>query len=589
MEDAPVWNARALRLRAVRDAAAVAASCLCLAAIAGGLNGAQPERLQHRWVYVSYNLLVDENVTKVQALLERARAAGYNGVLLADYKFQLLDQMPPNYFANVAKIRETASGLGLEIYPTVCPIGYSSGLLRHDPNLAEGLPVRDALFVAHNGQAELAPDPPVALKGGDFEQAQNNRFGGWEAQDDPGVSSFADPLVRHGGGQSLRMENIGAADPEHGHGRVMQSVTVSPYRQYHLSVWIRTEAFETPRNVRAAVLAPSGRALSYVEWNVRANQEWREYHAVFNSLENRQVRVYLGVWEGKGAKIWWDDAALEEVGMVNLLRRGGCPLVVKGEEGTVYQEGKDFDPVRDPRMGNSPYAGEYDVIHAAPAIRLTPGSRIREGQRLRATFHHAVTIHQGQVTCCLSEPKVYTLLKDQIERVTRLFEPKGFMMSHDEIRVANWCDTCRQRGLTPGQLLADNTRRCVEMIRAASPKARVYVWSDMFDPNHNAHDDYYLVNGTWAGSWEGLPRDVAVVNWYFAKRKQSLPWFAGRGHEQVLAGYYDGRPDQIRTWLDDARGVPNVTGVMYTTWQNRYEDLEAFAKAAWGSERAGKP
>jgi hypothetical protein len=26
----------------------------------------------------------------------------------------------------------------------------------------------------------------------------------------------------------------------------------------------------------------------------------------------------------------------------------------------------------------------------------------------------------------------------------------------------------------------------------------------------------------------------------------------------------------------------NVVGVMYTTWQNRYDDLEAFAKAAWG-------
>ena len=23
-------------------------------------------------------------------------------------------------------------------------------------------------------------------------------------------------------------------------------------------------------------------------------------------------------------------------------------------------------------------------------------------------------------------------------------------------------------------------------------------------------------------------------------------------------------------------GVPNVTGVMYTTWQNRYDDIEAF-------------
>ncbi|MGQ9699054.1 MAG: hypothetical protein ACUVRO_13810, partial [Armatimonadota bacterium] len=80
----------------------------------------------------------------------------------------------------------------------------------------------------------------------------------------------------------------------------------------------------------------------------------------------------------------------------------------------------------------------------------------------------------------------------------------------------------------------------------------------------------------------GLPKDVIVVNWYFEKRKQSLPWFAKRGHRQVLAGYYDGAPDQIRTWLDDAKGVPGVIGVMYTTWAARYDDLEAFARSAWG-------
>src|SRR5262249_27378044 len=148
-----------------------------------------------------------------------------------------------------------------------------------------------------------------------------------------------------------------------------------------------------------------------------------------------------------------------------------------------------------------------------------------------------------------SEPKVYDLLKDQIERVNRVFQPAGFMMSHDEIRVANWCAACQARKMTPGQLLADNVGRCVGMIHAANPTARIYTWSDMFDPNHNAHDDYYLVNGTWAGSWEGLPKEVGILNWYFAKRRQNMPWFASRGHEQILAGYYDHAPEEIRAWL----------------------------------------
>jgi hypothetical protein len=34
----------------------------------------------------------------------------------------------------------------------------------------------------------------------------------------------------------------------------------------------------------------------------------------------------------------------------------------------------------------------------------------------------------------------------------------------------------------------------------------------------------------------------------------------------------------ISGWLRDGRQVDGVAGVMYTTWQHRYNDLEAFAR-----------
>ena len=75
----------------------------------------------------------------------------------------------------------------------------------------------------------------------------------------------------------------------------------------------------------------------------------------------------------------------------------------------------------------------------------------------------------------------------------------------------------------------------------------------MFDPNHNAvAKDYYLVNGPLTGSWEGLDKDVIIVPWYFAKRAESLKFFADRGHQQVIAGYYDAKPERIKEWLDAA-------------------------------------
>ncbi|MGQ9697685.1 MAG: carbohydrate binding domain-containing protein, partial [Armatimonadota bacterium] len=502
-----VWKRRSVRANrcAVHCLVLVPVLAGLLAYMAGGSwSAASP--LQMRLVYMSHNLLVPENVRQVQALMRRAKSAGYNGVVLADYKFQILDRMGPEYRRNVAEVQRTARQLRMQIIPAVCPIGYSEGLLSHDPNLAEGLLVKDALLVVRGNEAHVVPDPAVALRNGGFEEASGSRFAGWEMQDYPGTASFADQEVRHGGRQSIRFEGVGRADPQYGHGRIMQTLRVSPFRQYHLSVWVKTEGFEASENVRCVALGKKGEALSYESWHVKETQDWTQHHTVFNSLRNRQVRLYLGVWEGKGGKLWFDDAELEEVAFLNVLRRPGCPLTVRAEDGTAFEEGKDFLAVRDPRMGTVPWPGAYEVYHEPPVLRLAPGTRIKDGQRLRVSYYHVVTIYDGQVTCCLTEPKVYALLENQIRRVNELLHPTAFMMSHDEIRVANWCSACQRRGISPGQMLADNVSRCVQMIRRANPKALILVWSDMFDPNHNAHGDYYLVNGSWAGSWLGLPK-----------------------------------------------------------------------------------
>ena len=54
--------------------------------------------IEYRWVKISENLLVDANVKKVQDIMVRAKKAGYNGVLLDDFKFQVLDKQDARYF-----------------------------------------------------------------------------------------------------------------------------------------------------------------------------------------------------------------------------------------------------------------------------------------------------------------------------------------------------------------------------------------------------------------------------------------------------------------------------------------------------------
>jgi hypothetical protein len=186
------------------------------------------------------------------------------------------------------------------------------------------------------------------------------------------------------------------------------------------------------------------------------------------------------------------------------------------------------------------------------------------------------------VTCCLAHPGVFKVVEDQVRRVEELLKPRSYFLSHDEIRLANWCGSCRREGRTAGELLADNVRQCVLAIRRVNPSAHLCIWSDMFDPHHNAHDNFYLVNGDLAGSWLGLPKEMTVVNWNHGAAEKSLPFFGERGHTQVLAGFYDGNPRDIASWLKTGRSTTGVTGAMYTTWRNDFSQLETFAQAAWG-------
>lgn len=505
-----------------------------------------------RWVYCPTNLQVEENVAKLEQLFRRAARCGYTHVLLTDSKFARLGDVPAHYFTSAERLRKVAAELKLELVPAVFPIGWSNDLLYHDPNLAAGLPVRDARFEARGGEARLIPDPAVALPGGDMSDLAR-----WSWHDDTVVADAGSARL-----SDLRGRNA----------RIVQKLTLAPFRQYHVTVRVKTQDFRGTFEIKALA---GDRALNYNDLGVRRSQDWTEHHTVFNSLENRELSLYLGCWGGGAGTLWLDDARIEEVGLLNVLRRPGAPLVVKREESPQpLVEGTDFEPVRDPRLGNVPYNGEFEVWHAPPTIR----TRLPDGTRLRVSYYHPLTIYGGAVMIELAEPKTLELLADQARRVHKLWRARGYFMSHDEMRLFNWDAASDRRGLTAGKLLAENVRACTRLLGEVNPGGKIYVWSDMFDPHHNAVDRYYLVRGSLAGSWEGLAPEVIVANWNFDRRDASLRWFAERGHKTLIAGYYDAPVEQIGQWLDSAAGKPLV-GVMYTTWQNNYADLERFARA----------
>ena len=545
-----------------------------------------------RWVYLSGNLYVDANLPPLEGILQRASQAGYTGVLFEDYKsmtWWTLDQ-PDRWQANAQRLRRAASALNLELVAAVCPFGRANALLAHDVNLASGLPVIDAPCLVRDGR--LVPRQTAELRNGSFEEFRGERAAHYSFQDEPGVSSWIDQQVAREGRASLRFE---AFTQPHGHGRICQPVAVQPWQQYRLRAWMKTEHL-TADNVQLLVLG-GGRTLQYQHLvagrpgalqsisSVRdLTTEWVEQAVTFNSLENTNVLVYAGVWGGRAGRIWWDDLRLDAVPLLNVLRRDSLPLVVRDAHGAVCEEGRDFERVVDPRLGNHPWRGDYDTRHDPPVVRIPAGSRLHEGACVTLSCYHAAIVYDGQVGCSLAEPKVFDLCAQEVSRNREVLAPDGWFMSHDEIRCGGWEPMERRVGDTAGAMLAGNVARCFALAREHGGGRPVYVWSDMFDPHHNAHDRYFLVNGSLSNSWQGLDRRVVVMKWGSgAMARPGLQFFAARGHAQMIAAYYDGDVAADHAmWMEAARDVPGLIGVMYTTWRNDYAKLEAFAHAWWG-------
>lgn len=515
-------------------------------------------RAVEKWVYVAINLQVDENVGKLEKLMERASKAGYTHLLLADSKLARLGTLGdiyPRYSRNTEAVKAAAALLKIEIVPAIFHIGYSNAMLFHDPNLVEGMPVKDMKLVVRDGVATV-PEAEVSLPGGDFSDLKK-----WSWKDDN--------VIAEGGAAHVKANG--------GNGRIVQKLKVKPWHQYHVSVRVKTNELKGANPEVKAMAITGGRTLNWANLGTKATQDWTTHHVIFNSEDQTEVNLFFGEWGAASGDLWWDDARIELAPFVNLIRRDGCPFSVKTADGEELEEGKDFEPLHDPLMGAKPYAGEYDVYHTPPQLR----TKLPDGTRLRVGYYHAVTVYDGQAMICPSEPRTVELLRDEAKRVHELWKTKGYMMSHDECRAMNWCAACEKRKMTPGQLLADNVRTCAALLREVNPGGQIYTWSDMFDPNHNAvKGPYYLVNGPLTDSWLGLDNDIIILPWYFEKRAESLKFFADRGHKQVIAGYYDHRPEQVKDWLAAAKSTPDsVIGVMYTTWRNKYDDLEAFSKS----------
>ena len=510
------------------------------------LRAAEPPAL---WVYYATNLLVDKNVELLEERMREAAAAGYAAFTLGDSKFGKLGEMDRRYFDNIERVKRAAAENNIEIIPMLFPVGWSNDLLWHNPNLAEGLPVRGATFTVRGNEAVL-DTTPIPLDR-------------WH---------WVDPTM-------TPIENgFTCADLNGQNGRFNKRIAVKPFRQYHVSVDIKTENFRGTPEIKP--FSPEMRMLNYAYLDAKPTQDWTTHHITFNSFDNTELILYFGVWDGTTGTLSWRDPKIEETAFVNLLRRAGAPLVVTDAEGNALTEGTDFEPLSDPLCGTTPWNGCYDLWHEPPRLKT---KNLPDGARLSASYHHITYCYDGGVMACPSEPQTEALLRDQARRVIGAWGAKKYFMSHDEIRALNWDKSCCDRNLDAGEILADNVAKCAGYIREFAPDAEILVWGDMFDPNHNARKDYYFVRGDLAGSWKGLDEKIIAVPWAVEFGEKSADFFAGLGMRMVLAGYYDSPPVNSLPWVEIAKKHPGVMAIMHTTWENNYGELAPFAETIRGA------
>jgi hypothetical protein len=536
----------------------------------------------NRWVFIhARGLLDDKELLFASNVVVRAAAAGLEGLVWPG-GLDTCWTWPEDRRARFAELLRIVRTNGMDIVPLVWSTGYGT-MTGVDLGLIESTPLRNVPYVARGGR--LVPDCGGAelVENGGFEEPgrATGTFRGWFT-DHPGLEAFTDTETFRSGGASLRMEPAPEKD-EHGHARASQHVALEPNRFYRVSAWFKVRGFDTSNeklmlHVYLDGTSPSGGSdAGTTVYGLADEDGWREASFSFSTGDATGATIWCGAWGAKSGTFWIDDVSLREAPLTELARREDSPRTVRSaaDPDRVYERGKDWlDPDWRTRRRGEP-----------ATFPIPDGSAIAEGERvLLDTYVVSRSAPKMQTSTCMSDPRLYELFERSAREIEALLHPDRWFLSLDEIRNGGTCPLCSARETDMAHILGDCVRRQCEIIRAVHPGAEIYAWSDMFDPNHNAHDHFYRCKGTFEGVWDLIPKDVTMVCWHRAPLSKTLPFFDEHGFPVMASVCCDDRgPDEIVRWKQAMDAAPGPTrGFQYTTWTKDYSRLEEFARTLWG-------
>jgi hypothetical protein len=562
---------------------------------------------QVRWVFLHYGngeLEKDPAIwEQMQQIVRRAAAVGYNGVVFADRdEYWYTGKLTNLWRQRLGELRQLTSSLNLK-FVVHCVPAKGGGT----SEMGSSVLVREAPLVVRD--SVLVPVKTAAITNGSFEEFEGNTPTGFGLPE-AGRTAFIDRTTTAQDGQTcIRVQNF-----ENVRGRLAmpkQTVAVKPFQHYRVSFWLKiSQDFNGTLKIMALVPGEGGNDRDIVCQEPPLGRktprgEWFKVVADFNSWNNDKVSLLVGpIKWGEDAKgtYWLDHVDIEDVPFLNVNRRADLPSELKGADGTVYAEGKDYARIADPRfpaVGPKSEQQGFANRQEHPVIEILPGSSIKEGQRLLYTgYHVALEGEYLSKTPSLTCDMVFDMYAEQARILRQVADPDGYLLWFDEMRTGGW-EPKDLEYPTCGELINAAIMRTYEIVMREGGGKPVYTWHDMLSPSHNARPNYYLLRNTAEGAGKDLPKGLGIWVWGGGRKgADHLKFFGQQGLHQIICTYYDS-PDieqQYMQWMSEIeKAKVNVDGVVYSTWGKGkskpgggFADLEKFAEVWWGGGKESK-
>ncbi len=380
-------------------------------------------------------------------------------------------------------------------------------------------------------------------------------------------------------------------------------------KEYRITLTISTQNFKND-SIKVSILDNANRRADGLLYginkyfkNIKPSEIECEHQIYFNSLNhknfNGKIKVYLSHQGEEGIELL--KIKVEEVSLILSLipQRSDTKTIVKSNnEDIIFEQGVD-------------YSIEEEKIKLL-------SSNIKKEKYLKVQWYPKIDVarldNQETMADFCANPELYIdIIKDQYQRIIDVFgDIDAIAFNDDEWREAGFNKKCKEifskeynslnkeGGFTGGDYIGITTRRIIEDAINKVKQRQVYLMSDMFDPYFNARDPYMGVNNGAEGSWDYLPEDAIVFNW-FANPKEpglegvpyktmlkSFKHFSDHNIKQIIAGYHDDMKNvktNIRVYKESKPEVQkSIVGFMFLIWNQdekpnaTYDDMPNVVK-----------